>query len=282
MRRIAAQPVRRVAVPAYPTKFDVLAEPDLLARHVTPAWLAKAEVAGMLAVFLTASVAGCSDKAKLPRAHVNPQSANTAIVAPVFEHGEGRGYIGGGVARGLPEEEALQVIEEELTRAGLELSARNVALPDVVIPHRRNDFFWDAAKGEWRLHLVELSGPGTPLQLKFQDADRRIALTYVGERSHYWLGGPESGSMADACDFKEVAHFVADKFAASGTVGYLGVFYDPLVEVGSEMDWAAVVEGGQHRVSWQAEKGHALRESKRLLREQVKDFVDWLKGQGVI
>ena len=272
-------------MPAYPTKLDVLAEPELLARYVPPAWLAKAEVAGALSAFLAVNAAGCADKAKSSQPHVDPRLANAAIVAPVFEHGDGRGATGCIVVSPpvfLSEEEALQIIEEELTHAGLELSARNVDLPDVVIPRRSEDLVWDAVKGEWRWRLVELSDTGTPLRTNFQDAKRRVALTYVDHVSYCALGGPASFSTVDGYNLKEVAHFVADKLSASGTGGYFGVFYDPLVEFAPVVDWVAAVDGKRIRMSWEEEKEHALRESKRLLREQVKDFADWLKGQGVI
>jgi hypothetical protein len=58
---------------------------------------------------------------------------------------------------------------------------------------------------------------------------------------------------------------------AKGKGVCFGAFYDPAVRP----DRRGYAEGAE------AEKA-ARAKSKRLLRLQVKDFVDWLKGQGVI
>ena len=89
MHRLKAQPLRRYHTPAYPPKLDVLAMPGLLAKHQPPAWVRNAEIAGAAGLFLTANAAGCAKPTPPPLAANAP-----AIVAPIFEHGEGRASEG--------------------------------------------------------------------------------------------------------------------------------------------------------------------------------------------
>ena len=138
--------VRRYGEPAYPTRPEVGDDPELLRRHVPERWR-RADIAGVLGVFLAASLLSCDEQPAGPRPDGAPRAvqppagggperdrmqpaeaaveAAAAVVAPVFQHGEGRCSVGGDIiapAAFLSEEEALQVITEELTRAGLDLS----------------------------------------------------------------------------------------------------------------------------------------------------------------
>jgi hypothetical protein len=61
----------------------------------------------------------------------------------------------------------------------------------------------------------------------------------------------------------------------------IGIFYDPLTPYNPK----AVYEEKDLELlkqKFEELRTSARTESKRLLRLQVKDFIDWLKGQGVI
>jgi hypothetical protein len=298
MRHLAAQPVRRVAVPAYPTKLDVLAEPELLARHVPPAWLAKAEVAGALSAFLAVNTVGCTDRPIVPKARTNPRLANAAIVAPVFEHGAGqapgRGVMGCVAVASpvfLSEEEALQVIHDELTKYGLEASQRGVLLKSVKIEGRRptDECNWltDQRKRDMA-KVVE------PLEVDLIDPKRKVAVEYIAATDFDPLGGDEpDGEMMS---IRAVAKSVAACVQSQGKGVYFGAFYDPVVYMkhdlikwpSSERPRTGDAKADREALdrafedAWEKAEDDTRTESKRLLREQVKDFADWLKGQGVI
>jgi len=57
-------------------------------------------------------------------------------VAPIFEHGKGRGVFGGEVAppRFLTEEEARNVIVDEAKKAGVTFVAGGPVLPNISVP----------------------------------------------------------------------------------------------------------------------------------------------------
>ena len=71
MARLRAIPVRRVTVPRYPTREEVLSDPRLLREHVPTEWLGQKEVAGALGVFLAANALVMADDAK-PAATTQP------------------------------------------------------------------------------------------------------------------------------------------------------------------------------------------------------------------
>ena len=130
-----AQPVRRQKVPRYPTRLEVQANPTLLEKHLPPAWKTHAEMAGLVGVLLTANA--CVDLAQ--NSGTNP-TVKHAIVAPIFVHGEGRGAVGCVVVNPpvfLSEQDAMQVIREELKKAGVVLSDNKVPLHGISIPQHR-------------------------------------------------------------------------------------------------------------------------------------------------
>ena len=150
------KPVRRARPPGYPTKQEALEDPTLLDRHLPPAFRRGREIAGAATLFLAMNFAACDGSDSLrpegpPGAPaVGPASSPavgpaSAVVAPLFEHGEGRG-VTGCVAVSPPvflsEEEALQVITEELGRHGLSFPERNLEIDSVRPPRRTERYEW--------------------------------------------------------------------------------------------------------------------------------------------
>jgi len=292
------RPVRRYGFPVYPSRLQVLAEPDLLTQHVPPRWRRCAEMALAGAACLAAAGVGCAGE------NAGPASkAGAAVVAPIFEHGEGRGVTGCVVANPpvfLSEEEALQVIKEELAKTGVRLSEPGGDLPGVMIPQRREHH---KRVGERYVdEVVELEGKAKPVSLDAQEADRKIAVEFVSRHDYHDLGGPRSSSTVDHYDFKKVARELRERAAASTRPIRLGVLYDPAT-VGNlqkmyqeDKELQALNEKRRQdkspevqrlineRVVQIGKRWHdkAAAESKALLRQQVRDFADWLKAQGAM
>ena len=267
-----AKPVRRMRTPAYPTRLEVLRQPALLAERVPHGWDRNPVTAAALTVFLAANACvRAADAGKAP-------AAKAAVVAPIFAHGEGRGAVGC-VAVSPPvflsEEEALQVITEELTAAGLKISTPEKPIPGVTTTQRMEDYHQTGEK--WVAETKETGEP-LPLRADAEDAGRHVAVEFVSHEDYHELGGPMSMSTAQGFDFKKVAAEVADTVSKKGAGLYFGALYDPA----ARPDWKKVRAEKSDEKRWKAMESEAEAESKRLLRLQVKDFVDWLKGQGVI
>ncbi len=258
------RPVTRYRTPAYPTKLEVRASPALLQSAAMPAWMRATGAGGALAAFLAFN-AGCERK-DAPAAE--GVKAAAAIVAPIFEHGEGRGATGCVVVTPpvfLSEEEALQIIREELRLAGLELESRDVVLDGVTLPPKPASS-WDAGVPGGKAPPVDAG-----------DARGRVAIEFVSDADYFAWGGVPSGVSAQSWDFKSVAKDVAAAVGAKGRGVYFGVFYDP----GDARDDAIYGDARGGREYRDSRTSREL-QSRRMLRLQVKDFADWLKGQGVL
>lgn len=271
MNQVRPRPVRRHRAPRYPTKLEVLREPGLLETHVPAGWLSHRELAGVVGACLAANTVGCSTStsANAPNAHLTDTGpASVSMVAPVY----------GGVPpkilarnRGssacvavappvfLSEEEALQIIVEELSQQGLTFSDRNVPLKSVIITWREYERKYDWISETRRGDIAEVT---KPLQVDRVDPDHQVGVEYIDSLEAFHLGEYEPHAAAAS---------VAAEVAKQGSSIRFGAFYDPSKMLPTELRWAH----GEKREE-------ATAECQRLLRLQVKSFIDWLKGQGVI
>ncbi len=265
------RPVKRHREPVYPTRLAVLDDPDLLLRHVPGSWRRNAAVMGALAALLATQ--SCAPPSAKSRGPTRPLPA-TAVVAPVFVHGEGRGMTGCVVSVPpvfLSEEEALVVITEELSKAGVKMTGRNVVLEGTAIPRRYQEYV--GGSGGYKTEIREYPGKEEPLNADLVDGEHGVAVEYVASYDYALTGEPDHGSTLRAYDLQGAARWVGEKVAGTGKGMYLATFYDPTASPGDQESWGK---------DWQKANQKARDESKRLLRLQVKDFVDWLKGQGAI
>ncbi len=288
MSRLVARQVHRAAWPQYPTKLAVQADRGLLRRHIPPAWRARREIAGALGALLAANAGGCTgNPGTNGGTSAGPTEKNTAgaaIVAPLFEHGDGSAEglwamacIAVAAPAYLPEEEAIRVIAAELRGAGLSVSPDGVTLPDVIIrgAELRNGYEW----------VSNQPGPGLEertgaLQADLFDAQHHIAIEYVAVTDFFRLGG-NAGEWQSSRELKAVVKSVNQRVHESGHGIYFGAFYDPVVYY-SYLGGTWGNGESSDRQRWASSEEAALTEAKRLLQLQVKDFIEWLKAQGVI
>ncbi|MDR3675538.1 MAG: hypothetical protein P4N24_08610 [Acidobacteriota bacterium] len=328
-----SRPVSRYKTPRYPTRLEVLADHTLLEKHLPPAWKSCAEMAGVVTLLLAAN--NCTGYSQ---EDIRAVTGKPAVVAPIFAHGEGRGATGCVVVNPpvfLSEQDAMQVIREQLGKAGVTLSASHVALQDVVIPQFRQEF----SQPGWNPKIVP-TGDAKVFFLDALDTRKRVGVEYVSYGHYFDLGGEQSGSTVQDYDFKRIAAGV-DKAVAKSHNLYFGAFYDPVSPSRGDVEkWDRLrtlydernklkdpqaaaqkdAEIKRLRDEVNAEEAEARRpidalysersklkdpaqiaqkdaeirraydrmlaparaKSRELLEQQVKDFIDWLKGQGVI
>jgi len=294
-----AKLVKRAANPRYPTRLEVLANGTLLQKHMPAAWRSCAEMASVVAILLTAN--SCVAE---PQGSKSGKTGGAAVVAPIFEHGRGRGATGCVVVNApvfLSEQDAMQVIREELKKAGVMLSEKGVKLSDVTIPQRVEN--WLEKNGKPNISTT-VTGASKPLVLQGLDPQKKVGVEFVYYQDYFDLGGAQSSSTVQGYDFESVAKDVRNRVASKGHDLYLGTFYDPtaghqdfrnedpqfrkrLNELYAQYEAIkdpAQKEEKQREIDALYEKHlEPLKdESRRLLEMQVKDFVDWLKAQGAI
>lgn len=269
------RPVRRVIRPAYPTRLQTLADPRLLETKTRLGLQPAGGAAAGVMTFIAANLAGCSEVTR-EVGTLEAEVLGRAVVAPLFEHGLGRGVTGCVMVcppSFLSEEEALQVIVEEFSRVGVEPEQRNVELEGVQMPERpvdpvirerlevrepRNHI------DEWHRERLEKEPRQLPIHADLHDPGHKIFVEFISREDHNKLGRDDlSGSTVYSFDFADVARRLRDEVSADGEGIYFGAFYDPAV--GRSFD-------GTVRDP----------DSRELLRRQVRDFVQWLEAQGAI
>ena len=310
MNKMNTIPVRRYKRPAYPTKLEILARPELLQKRVPQAWQGRPEMAGAVALFMAVNTAGLNNQANAGEA-----SKAGALVAPIFEHGKGGGATGCMVMSPpvfLSEEEALQVISEELAKHDVELTETNRAIPGAKIPRRYQVMetqLWGVRAPDWLLkwnkqnQIIPSSAfkmvlrnvvdhkKGVPLLADGCDPNRSIAVEYVSQEDHRDVRSPVLSTVT-SYDFKGISESVVEEVEKHGKQQvHFGTFYDPCVplDFGKTTAQAEAMQKASkeeqriaRRKHYEAIRDAAKAESRRLLRQQVLDFVNWLKGQGVI
>lgn len=294
------KPVRRHRKPRYPTRLEALADRTLLERHLPASWRRNKEMAAVTALLLGINSVVRAGDAKAP-------ISKAAVVAPIFNHGEGRGATGCvSVAPPvfLSEEEAFQVIQEELTKHGVNLAVRSQQWKDVKIAKRtyrlvmgkgEKDLSYEEQRG--RLKATETADANS-LTVDAVDPAKHVAVEFVSVKNYAEAGGLDTGSYdvvyegsnssgmsmstVSTYDFAETAKYVAGKVARQKREKvFFGAFYDPAAY--EELDSRRTPKTKEEwQARWAEMDKRSRAESKRLLRLQVRDFIEWLKGQGVI
>ncbi len=203
---------------------------------------------------LAAIASGCQKQ----EAKSKPLKETASLIAPVFKHGDGIGSYGC-VAINPPvflsEEEARTVIYEEAKKAGIHFK------PD----HRT---IYDNKKQSPTDHIrITLNG---------LDSKRGIGFVYSDKKSI------DQKSSLRALAFEYQTNKSANEIVAILTKAKpkmtVGTFYEPL----GSYDWDRMVKDIQHGKSMAIGETAAENANKEALRAQVRDFIKWLKQQGVI
>lgn len=295
---LSVTPVARYPRPQYPDLNSVLSHPSLLA-NVPGRWHQKPAVCVALFATLALGLSSCSvppsgpltGTGPLPEAPDNasipsPQPVTKALTIPVFPHGEGMGSYGCvSVAPPvfLSEEEAAQIIREEASRYGIQFDAdKTEASPKLPYTDLNAGFGEEAPRNRTYSGSIDLDG---------YDEKAGVGFEFVSVEDIRQWQDPERGAMVsvDSYDTKGTAERLSKELSN------VAVFYDPMESDYSafrfEFDWETAGKTDEERnaaysKAYQEETARydAQERSKSIeaLKKQVQDFLEWLKGQGVI
>jgi hypothetical protein len=259
-------PVNKYPKPNFPTRAILDAHPELL-RLIPKRWRNKPAVLGALA-WVCLFTAGCGSQQNTHIPHSSRQvTPPIARVAPIFQHGIGRGAEGCIVVNPpvlLSEAEAKQVIIEEAKRTGIDLSASGITVHNVNLPV---DFiYFDGKKTKSHPEIKKLN-----LILDGADKKRHISFEYVSSKDLVeWDDAGFYGSVFEYNTLATAKH-LQQSLQKVSPHEVIGVFYDPLVK----MDFGKLKASQNPLQVFEPQE-------KEALRAQVRDFVKWLKAQGVI
>ena len=267
-------PVRSKRQPRYPTQEILALHPELLAL-VPERWRMNPLVLRVLAGVVSLSFAA-------EAANTQGQKTGASHVAPLFVHGDGRGAFGC-VAINPPvflsEEEAKQVIREEAQKAGLSFEPGGYELKNVKVPVTHRFWCGEEEKDSTRPKSQEMD-----LKLTGFDKNHKVAFEYVStDEIEAWTPKDQGCiSTVSSYDLAGAAKSLSDGLQHQAGTPWIGIFYEP----------AAANYGRVHlrknATEAEYEKAHAAAAKKAKvidaeeLRKQVRDFVEWLKAQGVI
>lgn len=284
-----ASPLRSHQRPRYPTRLEIAAAPELL-RRLPARWSAQSELGAAALALIALVQPGCQSQPTVDKTKTAPSrevaGSGLAIVAPIFEHGEGRSTMGCIVVAPpvfLSEEEAWQVIDEELAKHGLRFPEKEHIISGIEIP------LYSSAELERLAEGDPLPKPASiePLRADRFDSHRKIALEFVSfenppEKNQYWNLGSING-----LELKGEAEVLREMIATRSVERiHFAALYDPVTY--GELDAAGVPLPPEDatEADWEKYRAQvnapAKAKSKRLLGQQVRDFIAWLQAQGAI
>jgi len=308
---IFVTPVKRYATPKYPTQTDANHTPELL-KKLPSKWEKNAAVITAISMIGAITLTSCGVFEPKIRGY-NPASRNFLNVAPVFIHGEGTGYMGCVMVAPpvfLSEQEALAIIKDIMESEGLNLSGK---IPEYVATSNKKNY---EKKYSWeRYPENEWLGDGN-VGLDFYDGKKGVAVSYIsmekGQTTY-----EEAASLKNIEELmdwrsrpRELAEMAAEDFAKQKGDIAIGVFYEPGTDWASEEhkkildefraknselwekyydeETQGIAEKYFDEFDREFEEARAEYETKtRLcieeeLSNQVRDFIKWLQGQGII
>jgi hypothetical protein len=300
------QPVKKYISPKYPDKATVRFNPNLL-KKLPDRWKGNISVKVAMSSLIVMMLAACEQS--LPSNFVNNGTIEAGpggksnngegeriYVAPLFVHGTGRGAFGCvSVAppNFLSEEEAFQVVQEEAEKLGLEFSRDGHALKNIDIPV--TDIFPSPSRKEDETKL--LNTKAGELQLDGFDGNKSIGFEFISKDDFVsWHEQKNRWASVETYDLIPAAETLRSSLEEKTEGSTVGIFYDPMVfseEINNKYSEKSIeiyenqqLSDEQKREEWQKLNESYKAELKQLaedeLREQVKDFINWLKAEGII
>lgn len=276
--------IRRYTEPRYPTFDDLRVHPELL-NHIPRRWRGNRFVLTALSLVLPLIIArqatGEDDERGQP---------DKLRVAPLFIHGSGRGSFGCVVVNPpvfLSEDEARQVVQDEAKKAGVDFATDSLTLKSVSVPITDKFAFLDnndkGKSGENQPPKVNILR--RDIQMDGYERKRNIAYEIVTQKDFTdW----ENKERANFCtvssyDFKTTAERLGNGLARTEGDTIVAVFYEPAASSPPTATWPGKDASKKDRKAfWQERKKASKELGEKQLRQQVRDFMEWLKAQGVI
>ena len=269
-------PVKKYKDPNYPSKEMVLDNPELL-KNLPDRWKGNIYVKAAFSTLLMFTLTACGVRNN-GSSEVNTK-INKAEVAPIFEHGKGRGSFGCvSVAPPafLSEEEAFQVIQEEAKKYGITFDKDAKELKNVGIPETK---LYLKPEGDAKNYkedggIVNTSRKGN-LMLDGYDNEKKLAFEFISKEDYEkWHVKENIHSTVEDFDFLSTAKVLNDGLKNKNEDTTIGVFYNPMTMLSAEQI--------KSQSDWKINENLVKAKAQEELRAQVRDFLEWLKAQGIV
>ena len=312
------QPVKVYKPPAYPTYLESKQDARLLER-LPRRWWKNDSIASLIGTgfFMQVVCAGCDNDAAPATANreiaapQNPGPERTGVaraartspitrVAPILEDAlanDGRGGFGC-VAISAPvflsEDEALDLIQTELKKAGLKMQ-KSVSIDGLPVPstpqsreERVKEMVEEMKKADWeekiKPRVTKLEKGSYAFDLG--TADKSLAVAFLnGDDLGQWKAETGFWSSVRSHDFAWLATQVRDAFAQrdEGDPVIIGLFFEPSTYPLRDRDSDFRGLNDEQRLArYQTETKDTKERAREKLRVQVLHFVEYLKKEGVV
>ncbi|OGO88500.1 MAG: hypothetical protein A2Y15_01695 [Clostridiales bacterium GWF2_36_10] len=275
--RIKINPVLHYKSPAYPDMSEADSNSDLLKR-LPNRWKQNQAVLTAITAITAMSFSSHSITQNYDSQSVfAPISTSSSTVAPIFEHGEGIGSIGGYQSiypTFITEQEAMSIIKNEAFAAGINL----VDIPEgySVDPHD-----YDGYRDDKNKYIL-----GTQVSLEASDNIKGIAVSFISSNEAMAQSkNDEFYSLVVNINTKQRAKDAASDWEEEDVPYAVGTFYDSTInyerykEIEKELFGDSYDYSQSNATQLQEAINDAIEED---LRAQVRDFIEWLRGQGII
>ena len=276
---VAVMPVKKYAAPKYPTYINAARNPEFL-KKLPARWQKNAIVAAAAGFLGAIALASCGGSEPGGSKGYNPGSESFLNVAPIFAYGDGTGSIGCDMVAPpvfLSEQEALAIIKSETEATGLKFNSEP---PGYTATKNKTE-----TQYSWEQKNKYVLGDGN-LGLDLYDGKNKVAVTYISmeNAAEIYPGGPRSS--VDVFRPRELAELTAEDFAEQKGDIAVGVFYDPGPGFESEEHRQLISELYNGKDEWPDKLAQYQTDAQILaeenLRAQIRDFIEWLQGQGII
>ena len=276
------KPVKIKRKPGYPTIKTFVDNPGLLSKSVPFAWIRNQYAATTLATFILCGVGNQSSAQKTKPATVvvskvlskdKPAAIKSVKhdpvkIARIFSHGDGTGAIGCEVMSPpvfISEDEARKIIFTALKKENLIFNTTNTPVLKFAAPPIANEcFFNDKQMKNAKKAKVEIQMDGYNKQYN-------LAIEYVSvDDFEKFKNDDVCMSTVEGFNTKGAAELIMNELMTQGITNAV-VFYDPMPRV-SFMS---------HEMYRDTEK-RVNKLAREQLLEQVKDFIVWIKKEGII
>lgn len=223
-------------------------------------------------------------------------------LAPITAHGDGVGTAQGTPADTvfLPEKEARAIIADELTKAGFAVNDDKLELQGIPVPTTFPNGL-DLADGDDiggrlfinrmtpSIHFAPIAWPVTkqPLVLDAVDEQHNIAVEYISREDYEDWFSKDPRIAADNTSRYDIQRAatrlrsgIGESQAKPNT--RIGVFYDPCLEPQDVLENMGQDPNGNLGLDQQLVEENAKMMARYELRQQVRDFIGWLKSQNAI
>jgi len=275
------KPVKIKRKPGYPTIKTFIENPELLSKNVPFAWIRNQYAATTLATFI---LCGCGNQSNAQKekpaivvvsndihtdkpTEIQNQKQDSVKIAKIFSHGDGSGAIGCVVESPpvlISEDEARKIIFAALKAENIDFSITETPVLKFDAIPIANGCFDEKDLKTAKKAKIEIKMDG-------YNAKNNLAIEYVSANVYNKFKTDE-GCESTLLGFstKYAAELIRNELITQGNIN-AAVFYDPLIKVEFK-------KKEKFETTWKNVNNMA----REQLLEQVKDFIDWIKKEGII